>query len=413
MAVTGFQGASLPLEGVRILAVEHVIALPYCTMLLADYGAEVIKIEVPGVGDRARTHGQMLSGPDGVTMGASFTRANRGKKSLTVDLKHEEGRDLFLKLVAESDVVVDNLNPKAMANLGLDFDTLRLANHRVVYLSVTGFGHDDVFQSPYAAWTAYGPVGEAAAGVSYTRGFKDRAPITSLRLASGDLPAAYLSGMGLLLALRQVERTGEAQRVDMALYDCQMSMNEMPIMVYTTTGMNLEREDPGGEPSGAFRCKDGYLTITALELDHWRGLCDAIGRKDLKQQSPERVDPARRRGSSGIVDPVRRAIEDWTVLHTRLEAASTLEAHGVPASPVRSPQEVTEDPHVEAREMLVEIPHAAGGSVRVVANPIKIKDVLPRYGSVPALGADTEEILVQLLNMGHEEVARLRAKRVI
>ena len=138
----------LPLQGVRILAVEHVIALPYCTMLLADYGAEVIKIETPGEGDKARTHGKLMTGPDGVTIGASFVRANRGKKSVTIDLKKPAGRELFLDLTRESNAVADNLDPRAMDRLGLGFDALKSANPRIIYLSVSGFGHDDVLPGP-------------------------------------------------------------------------------------------------------------------------------------------------------------------------------------------------------------------------------------------------------------------------
>ncbi len=404
--------SSLPLDGVRILAVEHVIALPYCTMLMADYGAEVIKIEVPGKGDEARTHGQIMTGPDGVTICASFVRANRGKKSVTIDLKKPAGRDLFLDLTREANVVVDNLDPKAMDRLGLGFDTLKSANPRIIYLSVSGFGHDDVLPGPYSHWPAYGPVGEAAAGVSYTRGFDDRPPITSQRQASGDLPAAYLSAFGLMLALRQVERTGEGQRVDMALADCQMSMNEMPIMVYTTAGRIMERGAANQQSSGAFSCKDGYLTIVALEPRQWEGLCRAIERPDLLGMAPDRVDPARAY-PSGDVDTPRAAIEEWTSRRTKQEAAAHLADHGVPAAPVRDAKEVVEDPHVAAREMMIEIPHAAGGTVKVVGNPVKMKGLKPRYGSVPALGSDTEDVLESVLGMDGPSITRLRDQQVI
>ena len=403
---------SLPLDGVRVVAVEHMIAAPYATMLLADFGAEVIKIEPPGTGDKARIQGTIETGPDGVAIGASFMRCNRGKKSVALDVKRPEGRAAFFKLAAKADVVVENMRPGVMDRLGLTYEALKAANPRIVYASFTGYGTDEIYDSPYRDWPAYGPLGEAAAGVTHIRGFEDRPPINSFPMASGDLSTAYMGALGIVMALRQRDATGESQRLDMAMYDCLMSMNETALIVYTMTGRVLGRGRTGTGATGAFPTTDGYVSIVVLDDTEFRRLCLAIGREDLAAETIDVPDPAKQPDSvRGKV--LTEAIAAWTSQRTKIEAAEHLVRHKVPAAPVRDAKEVAEDVHVAAREMLPEVEHAAGGTVRVVGNPIKIAGAAPRYGRIPALGENTEEVLASIAEIGEDEIESLRAMGVV
>lgn len=404
--------SALPLDGVRVLSVEHMIAMPAATMLLADYGADVIKVESPD-GDKARRQGTIFTGPDRTTIGATFFRVNRGKKSVTINMKKPEGRDLFLELVKHVDVVSENLRPGAMEAFGITFEALREVKNDIVYVSFSGYGQRDVAPSPYIDWPAYGNLGEAAAGTIHIRGYDGQPPLTSTPLASGDLVGAFLTAFGIMLALRQAERTGEGQRLDMALYDCHMAFNEMAITVYTTTGKVLGRGGAGMPTSGGFPCKDGYISMSVFDPHEYARLCTAIGREDLAGLTLKPVDPARREGLDDEGQVIRRAIGEWTSQRTKMEAARHLAGYKVPVAPIRDAKEVVEDEHVAAREMLVEVAHDAGGTVKLPGNPVKIKGVKPRYGEIPRLGKHTEEVLRELLQLGEEDIAKLREERIV
>jgi crotonobetainyl-CoA:carnitine CoA-transferase CaiB-like acyl-CoA transferase len=399
-----------PLAGVRILAVEQVVAMPYATQLLARLGADVVKIEHPVTGDSGRHSQPTLRDDDGRLVGAPYIRSNLHKRSVGLDLKSAEGKALFLSLVEHFDVVADNMRPGTMTRLGLDPGELLARYPRLVYVSVSGFGSDP--GSPYYSWPAYAPTAEAMAGFGESVRKPGQPPAMGGAGALGDIGTALFACIGLLAALRQRDRTGRGQHVDVAMYDAMMAMaDHVPFMWSMSGGDSSGRSGPTSV-TGAFAAADGYFIMLARE-PQFPALARLVGHEEWSG------DPAwGRQGAwkERTESHIRPALEGWASGKTKLEAAHELCALGIAAGPSNTAPDIAGDPHVALHQMLVEVPRPDGGQpMLVVANPIKLSATQPdkRAARWPMLGQHTYEVLAQELDLPARELDALAARGVI
>ncbi|VWL88529.1 CaiB/BaiF CoA transferase family protein [Burkholderia lata] len=399
-----------PLDGVRVLAVENFIAGPYASMWLADAGAEVVKVESREGGDFSRSTSPVKTDANGVAHGLSFLRSNRNKKSVTLDLKHPDGKRIFIELAREADIVVENLRPGVMDRLGIGYDVLREHNPRLIYVAISGFGHTDVKPSPYTDYPAFDIVGQAMSGLMYRPDRTGDRP-TYLGFSLADLQGGILAMQGALLALYQRQRTGRGKKVDISLYDASLIQNEISVAMYSA----LRQPTPPGvhavtAPFGTYRANDGYIVIAVLGEHIWRRFCDVIGRPELPDD-PRFVDGISRRANG---DALNLHIDAWLAERTRTDAVRMLRDGGVPASVVNDVADLFDCPHVAAREMLMTLDDPVWGPIQVAGNPIKMSDVPePEAGLPPQLGQHTQAVLEAWLQMDGDEVAALRSRQVI
>lgn len=404
------EGPQRPLEGIRVLALEQFAAGPYGSMFLTDFGAEVIKIEAPGIGEGGRNIQPYVENERGRTSYAMVSR-NRGKKSLSLNLQKEEGREIFRRLAGVSDVVWENMRPGVMDKLGLGYRALRALNPKIIYASISGFGHGDIYQSPYIELPAFDIAAQAMSGLMLRPGQKGQPPLF-LGFALGDYYPGVMATMGVLLALRWRDLTGQGQHVDISMYDATISLNELGIVFYSFTKQLAERGVIAlAAPYGAFQAKDGYVVIAVVGEPIWARFCRAIGREDLLQ------DPSLQSGVERVKrmdDLLRPIVEGWSRDKTRAEVVEYLNRHGVPTMPVREVDDLFSCPHARARRMLLEVDDPVAGKQTVAGNPVKLSAV-PDAPAVPPpqLGQHTEEVLSGLLGLREAELARLREAGVI
>jgi len=402
-------GFGTPLEGVRVLAAEQMQSLPYATQLLARLGAEVVKVEHPGRGESGRGSYPHMLDPDGRPVGATFLRNNLNKRSVALDLKHPEGRDLFLALVPRFDVVCENFKAGTMDRLGLGYDAVAERHPGAVYLSLSGFGA--AVGSPYRSWPAYASIVEAMSGIYEYRREPERAPRANPVGALGDISSALFGTVGVLAALRHRDRTGQGQHVDVAMLDAVMAMTDIVTNLWSM-GVHGSVEDEIGAIVDTFAAADGYFVLQCVRPQHFTALAEVIGR-------PGWNDDPRFAAPTGWVehrDEVRAAIEAWAATRSRAEAAAALSAAGLAAGPCLTPAEVIADGHVAARDMLVAVPRTDGVDqpVLVPGNPVKMSKVAEGPETrVPWLGEHTDAVLSAELGLTGEDLARLRADGAI
>lgn len=397
-----------PLDGIRILALEQMQALPFSTQLLARLGADVVKVESPADGESGRSSLPAMADPDGRQVGATFLRNNLNKRSLTIDLKHPEGRALVLRLAPHFDVVAENFRAGALGRLGLGYDNVAVAHPRVVYLSVSGFGQGDA--SPYHRWPAYAAVAEAMSGIYELKRTGDDPPTPSPVGALGDIGTALFATVGVLAALRHRDRTGEGQLVDVAMLDAMVAMTDLVTNLWS---LGLRDGDLGPLIVHGFRASDGWFILQVGREHQFAALARLVDREAWL------TDP-RLADRQGWVDhletELRPAIEGWAASRTKIEACEALSAAGLAAGPCLRDEEVVADRHVAQRNMLVEMPRVDGVNqpVLVPGNPIKLSKVSDGpERRVPWLGEHTDEILTKDLGLDEVEIARLRAAGVI
>lgn len=402
--------AGKPLDGVRVLAVEQMQALPYATQLLAQLGADVIKVEPPGRGDAGRLSQPALTDKDGRRVGATYLRNNLGKRSIAIDLKQAEGRALFERLVPHFDVVADNMRPGAMDALGLGPDaTMRLAP-RAIYLAISGFGARG--DSPYRDWPAYAPVAEAMGGLYEPLRDGDAPPPTVVAGALGDIATALFAVIGVQAALRHRERTGLGQLVDVAMYDAMIAVSDMPPLLWSMGAPERWATSGSLGICAAFRARDGFFVVAVFREHQFERLAHAVG-------NPRWVgDPrfATREGWAQHTESVvRPALEAWARDKTKLEASRALTALGIVAGPSHSAADLWDDPHVRGRAMLHEVPRPDGGrDLLVSGNPVKLSRVAEGpVAPFPSLGEHTGAVLHEVLGLDDDTLARLRATGVI
>ncbi len=394
-----------PLEGVRILAVEQMQALPFATQLLAHLGAQVVKIEHPVHGESGRGSRPQITDQDGRRVGATYLRNNLSKRSLALDLKHAEGRALFERLVPRFDVVAENFTPGTMERLGIGYASLAAKHPRLVYLSISGFGH--LTETPYGHWPAYAPIAEAMAGLYEPLREGDRPPPVVVAGALGDNASALYAVIGLLAALRQRDATGRGQQVDIAMFDAMLAMTDMVPFMWSLG------EPPSAATSkrtglvNAFRAKDGFFVVAVFRDHQMEQLARLVGREGWL--SDERL--ATREGWARHSDTlVREGIEAWARDLTKLDAAEQLCAAGIPAGPSNAAEDLHGDPHVRARDMLIEVPRPDDPRpMLVVGNPVKLSGAQDGPAErFPSLGEHTDALLRELLDLDEGEIARLR-----
>lgn len=391
------------LEGVRVLDLTRVLAGPFCTMMLADMGAEVIKIEVPGKGDDSRQFGPFVNGES-----SYYMNLNRNKKSVTLNLKGR-GRNIFLQMVKKADVVVENFRPGTMEKLGVGYDVLKEVNPGIVYACVSGFGH----YGPYKDRAGYDIIAQAMSGLMSTTGWPGGEP-TRTGTAMGDVLAGLSVTIGILAALRHRDRTGQGQKVDVALVDSAVASLEIITQIYLAEGRVPERIGNRYEsvyPYDSFRAKDGSVVIGAGNDKLWQLLCEVMGDPDLAFK-PEYDKNFKRVQRHSELKPI---VEAWTQSLTVDEIVDKLLEAGVPAAPIYDIPRVVSDPHIAgAREMFVEVEHPKAGKMKITGCHIKLSETKPCIRTpAPLLGQHNREVYQGLLGLSDEELAALQAESII
>jgi CoA:oxalate CoA-transferase len=395
-----------PLQGMRVLDLTWAVAGPYATLILRDLGAEVIKIEIPGAGDVTR-----YVPPYQGEVAAYFLNENRGKKAITLNLKAEEGRKIFLRLIELADVLVESFRPGSMDKLGLGYRDLAHQNPRLIYGAVSGFGQT----GPYSDRPAYDLVAQAMGGTMSVTGEENGEPV-KVGAFIGDLAASLYLVIGVLAALKERERSGMGQMVDVAMLDCQIALCRNPISEYLATG---EVPRPLGSralqvtPFQVFKTKDSCLAILTTNEKHWEQLCRVAKREDLLQD-PRFMNMQARNQNYQAFLPV---FSEIMASRNTAEWEGDLKGTDVICCPVYSIDQVVEDPQVKAREMIVEVPKEkteGKGSFRVVGNPIKLsRSKEPMSGFLPELGENSEEILSELLGLTPSEMERMKGEGIL
>jgi len=399
-----------PLDGVRVLAIEQMQALPYGTQLMAHLGADVVKIEHPEHGDSGRGAQPRIEDADGRQVGATFLRNNLSKRSIGIDLKQPAGVALVRRMLPRFDVVAENFTPGVMDRLGLGYADVSALERRMVYASISGFGN--LTPSPYREWPAYAPIAEAMGGIYEPNRKPGAPPPVVVAGALGDNASALFLVIGILGALRQRERTGRGQHVDVSMYDAMIAMADMVPNLWSLGAPARWASAGHTAIAAAFKASDGYFVVTVFREHHFERLARTVGH-------PEWIDDPRfatREGWARCIEPVLRpAIEDWAADKTKLEAAGALCAQGIASGPSNVAEDLRADPHVAAHDMLIEVPLPHDQPDMLVhGNPIKLSEVSEGpVRSFPGLGEHTDELLEELLGLSPAEIAALRAERTV
>ena len=397
------------LNDITVLDLGQVIAMPYCTMLLADLGARVIKVESREQGQERLSLGirRVRNGAEERVPVSQYRERN--KHAITLNLKHPKGVELFNDLVKHADVVAENFSVGTMDRLGIGYETLKQVNPRLIYASVTAFGQ----YGPYAHWRGYDILAQALSGYMSITGFPDSPPTRSGQSIS-DYYAGMLCAFSIVSALHYRDRTGKGQRIDMALLDSLITALDNLGERYTVGGEILTRKGNisfAGSSSGVYPTTDGHVAIAAGSSNLvWRRFCQIIGKPELADD-PKFATTAARRTYQAETAAI---IQGWTSQRTKAEVVSTLAEGGVPAAPVNNVAEMVADPQIQAREMFVELKHPSYGPVKITGTPLKLSETPGRVERLaPLPGEHNAEIFIGLLGHSHEELARWQEEGAI
>jgi len=403
------------LSHIRVLDLSRVLAGPWCTQNLADLGADVIKVEKPGSGDDTRAWGPPYlkdAGGNDTGESAYYLSCNRGKRSLALDIAHPEGRRVVRELARHCDVLVENFKVGGLAKYGLDWDSLRTLNPRLVYCSITGFGQD----GPYAARAGYDFIVQGMGGLMSVTGEPDGVSgggPQKVGVAVADLFTGMYATVAVLAALTFREQSGEGQHIDLSLLDAQVAMLANQNMNYLTTGQAPARRGnahPNIVPYQTFATADGHVILAVGNDAQFRRFCELAGCAGLADDARFAANRDRVANRTALVPLLEPLLRQRTT-HAWVEA---LEDAGVPCGPINRLGEVFADPQVRHRGMRIDLPHALAGSVPLVASPIRLSASPLEYASAPPLlGQHTNEILHELLGLPQAELARLRDQGVI
>ena len=392
-----------PLSGIKVLDLTRVLAGPYATMLLGDLGAEVIKIEQPGTGDESRNFGPFKNG-----FSLYFMSVNRGKRSVTLNLKTERGRAIFKQLLDQTDILVENFRPGTMEKLGLDYGTLKSEYPSLIYAACSGFGQT----GPYAQQGAYDMIIQGMGGIISITGEPDGPPVR-VGTSISDITAALFTTIGILSALHHRNQTGNGQFVDVAMLDSLVAVLENAVVRYFATGeapKPLGARHPAITPFEAFASADGHVIIALGNDTLWAKFCEHVSRQELISDKRFQTNADRTENHDQLFPILseimsQRTTDDW------IDALGNI---GVPCGPINAMDKVVAHPQVQAREMITRVAHQITGEVEVPGVPIKLSET---PGSVnapaPSLGEHTTEVLTGLLKMDPDEVEQLKQDRII
>ncbi|MBI4199905.1 MAG: CoA transferase [Chloroflexi bacterium] len=392
------------LEGIRVLDLTHILSGPYATMNLADLGADVIKIERPGMGDGARGTGPFL----GAYYSSYFMSINRNKRSVTLDLAHPKGVKVFVELVKRSDVLVENLVPGSLARLGLGYDVLEKHNPRLIYAAISGFGQT----GPYAQRPALDIIVQGMSGLMSITGAPGMGPVR-VGTSVGDIVAGLYCVIGILAALQERQRSGKGQMLDISMLECQVAMQENAFCRYFATGevpKPLGTRHPVSVPFQAFQTRDGWVVVAVVGEEAWPLFCSVIDRGDLigDERFATNWDRCRH------YDELAPVLDEIFLHRTTQEWVDAFTAVGVPCGPVNTIDQVVRDPQVLHRQAVVEIAHPTLGPVKAVNNPMRLSRTSPRVRlGAPDLGEHTGEVLREVLGYSNDLLEQLRRDKVI
>ena len=391
------------LDGVTVLDLSRVLAGPYCSMILSDMGATVIKVEVPGTGDDTRGFPPFKDGKSGY-----FNNMNRNKKGITLNLK--KGKDVFLELVRKADILIENYRPGTMEKLGIGYEELKKINPKLVYGCISGFGH----YGPYSKRPGYDIVGQAMSGIMSVTGWPD-GEATRAGAPVSDTVAGISLAAGVLAALHYAQKTGRGQKVDIALVDSLVSVMQIINQIYLIGGRIPGRTGNAYEstaPYDTFPTKDGQHVVIGVANDKfWRQICEMMGRTELIHHPDMAKNGDRVRNR----DKIKPIVTEWTMTKTAKELVDQLLETGLPTAPIYDVKQVTEDPHIAgAREMFIEIEDPDVGAVKVTNSHIKMTETKPGFKSpAPALGQHNREIYGGMLGFTEEQLNKMKEDGVI
>jgi crotonobetainyl-CoA:carnitine CoA-transferase CaiB-like acyl-CoA transferase len=393
-----------PLDGVRVLDLSRMLAGDYASMLLGDLGAEVIKIEEPESGDPLRKMPpHFIAGES-----AYFLSINRNKKSVTLDLTKEAGREIFYRLTERSDIVFDNFRPGILEKLGVDYDTLKECNPQIISCSISSYGQT----GPYREYPGFDLVIQAYSGAMSYTGEPGRVPVR-MGIPMGDLAGSLFAVYSIASALYARELTGEGRRIDLSLLDCLISLHTYVAQYYFASGETPQLIGSGHQsvvPYRAYRTKDGFITIAVFVEKFWALLCKVIGEPQLASDLRYNSTTSRLKNRQ----EVDSLLENKFVSKTTQEWMTLLEREGVPAAPVNTLDMVFKDPQVLAREMVVEVEHPKCGKLKMLGNPVKQPEVESQpLSPTPLLGEHTEQVLRDVLALSPDEISALKKECVI
>ena len=414
-----FGKAGKALDGVRILDLSHVQAGPTCTQMLAWFGADVIKVERPGIGDITR--GQLRDVPNADSL--YFTMLNHNKRSITLDTKHPKGKEVLDRLVKICDVLVENFGPGVLDRMGYTWEHIHKLNPRMIVASIKGFG-----PGPYEDCKVYENVAQCAGGAASTTGFREGPPLVTGAQIGDSGNGLHLS-IGIITALYQRMRTGRGQRVNIAMQDgvlnlCRVKLRDQqrlkhgPLTEYRQFGESIPfgkavprsgNDSGGGQPGWILKCKgweedpDAYIYFIT-QAPVWEAICDVIGKPEWKTHPDYAKPPARLPRLKQIFD----TIEQWTMTKTKFEAMEILNKYNIPCGPILSMKDLAEEPSLRKTGTVVEVDHPTRGKYLSVGNPIKLSDSISEVKRSPLLGEHTEEILGKVLGYNAKEIAEIK-----
>lgn len=391
------------LNGIRILDLTRVLSGPFCTMLLADFGAEVIKVERPVLGDDSRHYGPFINGES-----SYFMSLNRNKKSITLNLKSEDGKAFFLELVKSADVVVENFRVGTMDKLGLGYENLKQYNPNLIYASITGFG----YTGPFRERAAYDGIIQAMSGIMSITGEKGGQPV---RVGSSisDIFAGIFCSYGIVAALLHRLKTGEGQFIDVGMLDCQVAVLENAIIKYLVTGIV---PSPQGTTHGSifpfevFPTADSTIMVAAGNDELWRKFCIAIEAIELSQDVRFSTNPNRQKNHGEMYSLLCKKMIKKTTGYWQ----QVLDSYGIPCSPINTIDEVVNNPQVKARDMIIDVDHKTAGKTQIPGIPVKMSRTPGMIKKTsPLLGENTKEILQEYVGLNCSEIEEMYLNGVI
>ena len=394
------QGESMvrALDGIRVIDLTTAYSGPFCTMHLADHGAEVIKVEYPGAGEQSRTWGPFKDGKSGY-----YNFLNRNKKGMTLNLKHEKGKKILRELVQQADVLVENFKVGTMEKLGLGCEALRELNPRLIYASISGFG----LTGTYAERPSYDIVAQAMSGIMSITGFPGNPPTKTGPSIGDNYSGTYLA-LGIMLALFHRERTGRGQRVDVSMLDTLFSVLENAVVNYTLAGetpRQIGNADPSIAPFDVFAAKDGYVAVGVGTSAQWTRLCEVMHREDLIDDTQYNTNQKR---VENYEPELKKIVSDWLGKYTRQEIEEMLVAAGICVGPVLDVAEAANHPQIKTREMLVAVDTPELGTISIPGVPIKLSASPGKITKAAPILGENNNMILSALGYSPADVDALR-----